>query len=356
MRVAAVLGTRPEIIRLSRVIERLDRHCELTLVHTGQNFDPALSDVFFDQLGVRAPDRHLGITGESFAGRVGGVIAASGPLFAELRPDKLLVLGDTDSALSAYVAKRMGIPVFHMEAGNRCFDDRVPEEVNRRVIDHSSDLLMPYTERSRDNLLREGIHPSRIVVTGNPIKEVMDHHADQIGASRALEDLGVTEGGYLLMTVHRQETVDVEARLRSLLQGATAGAEALGLPLLFSVHPRTRSRLEEFGIELDTERVRPFEPFGFFDFVALERQARCVLTDSGTVQEECCIMGVPAVTVRDTTERPETVECGSNVLSGTDPDAIERCLELMLDGERTWEPPPEYLAADVSGTVADVVL
>jgi UDP-N-acetylglucosamine 2-epimerase (non-hydrolysing) len=356
MRIASVLGTRPEIIRLSRVIERLDPRCELTLVHTGQNFDPALSDVFFDELGVRAPDRYLGITGDGFAERVGGVLAAAGPLFAELQPDKLLVLGDTDSALSAYVAKRMGIPVFHMEAGNRCFDDRVPEEVNRRVIDHSSDVLLPYTEGSRENLIREGIDPSRIVVTGNPIKEVMDHHSERIAAARAAEELGVLKGEYLLMTVHRQETVDVEERFRSLMRGATAGAEALGLPLIFSVHPRTRSRLEEFGIELDGEVVRQCEPFGFFDFVALERDARCVLTDSGTVQEECCIMGVPTVTVRDSTERPETVECGSNVLSGTDPDEIRRCLDLMLARDRSWDPPPEYLAEDVSGTVADVLL
>jgi UDP-N-acetylglucosamine 2-epimerase (non-hydrolysing) len=356
MRVAAVLGTRPEIIRLSRVIERLDRHCELVLVHTGQNFDPALSDVFFDELGVRAPDRYLGITGEGFAHRVAGILAAAGPLFAELEPDKLLVLGDTDSALSAYVAKRMGIPVFHMEAGNRCFDDRVPEEVNRRVIDHSSDVLMPYTGRSRDNLLREGIHPSRIIVTGNPIKEVMDHHVDQITASSALGNLGLEDGGYLLVTVHRQETVDFEDRLRSLLRGAAAGADDLGLPLIFSVHPRTRARLEQFGISLEDEHVRPYEPFGFFDFVSLESHARCVLTDSGTVQEECCIMGVPTVTVRDTTERPETIECGSNVLSGTDPDTIRRCLRLMVDESRSWEPPPEYMIEEVSGTVMNVLL
>jgi UDP-N-acetylglucosamine 2-epimerase (non-hydrolysing) len=356
MRILAVLGTRPEIIRLSRVIERLDRHCDLALIHTGQNFDPSLSDVFFDELGVRAPDRYLGIAGDGFADRVGRILAAIDPVLTEYAPDRLLVLGDTDSGLSAYVAKRRGIPVYHMEAGNRCFDDRVPEEVNRRVIDHSSDVLMPYTNRSRDNLLREGIHPSRILVTGNPIKEVMDLHEDRIAASKALTDLDVEPGGYLLLTVHRQETVDVEERLRSLLRGAVEGANELGVPLVFSVHPRTRSRLEEFGLTLDEETVRPYEPFGFFDFVALERHARCVLTDSGTVQEECCIMGVPTVTVRDCTERPETVECGSNVLSGVEPEGIRRCLELMLDGSRSWEPPPEYLVEDVSATVANILL
>jgi UDP-N-acetylglucosamine 2-epimerase (non-hydrolysing) len=356
MRVLAVLGTRPEIIRLSRVIERLDRRCDLTLIHTGQNFDPSLSDVFFEELGVRAPDRYLGIAGDGFAVRVGGILAGIDPILTEYAPDRLLVLGDTDSGLSAYVAKRRGIPVFHMEAGNRCFDDRVPEEVNRRVIDHSSDVLMPYTNRSRDNLLREGIHPSRILVTGNPIKEVMDVHEDRIAASPALTELGVEPGGYLLLTVHRQETVDVEERLRSLLKGAVEGANELGLPLVFSVHPRTRSRLEEFGLSVDQEPFRPYEPFGFFDFVALERHARCVLTDSGTVQEECCIMGVPTVTVRDCTERPETVECGSNVLSGVEPEGIRRCLEVMLDDSRSWDAPPEYLVDDVSATVANIVL
>jgi len=356
MKVLIVLGTRPEIIRLSRVIERLDRHCDLTVVHTGQNFDPSLSDVFFDELGVRAPERYLGIEGEGFADRVGGILTGVDPVLAEIEPDRLLVLGDTDSGLSAYVAKRRGIPVFHMEAGNRCFDDRVPEEVNRRVIDHSSDVLLPYTNRSRDNLLREGIHQSRILVTGNPIKEVMDHHREQIDASGALDDLGVKSGEYLLLTVHRQETVDVESRLRSLLQGAVEGARELGVPLVFSVHPRTRSRLDAFGLALDKDVVRSYEPFGFFDFVGLERNARCVLTDSGTVQEECCIMGVPTVTVRDTTERPETVECGSNVLSGVEPEGIRRCMDLMLDGSRRWEAPPEYLVDDVSATVANIVL
>ena len=356
MRILAVLGTRPEIIRLSCVIERLDRNCELTLIHTGQNFDPLLSAVFFDELGVRDPDRYLGITGDDFAERVGGILAAVGPVLREYEPDKLLVLGDTDSALSAYVAKRRGIPVYHMEAGNRCFDDRVPEEVNRRVIDHCSDVLMPYTNRSRDNLLAEGIHPSRILVTGNPIKEVMDRHADRIAASDALSEVGVEVGEYLLLTVHRQETVDVAERLGPLLRGATDAAKELGLPLVFSVHPRTRSRLEQFGLTLDDESIRPHEPFGFFDFVSLEHHARLVLTDSGTVQEECCIMGVPAVTVRDTTERPETVECGSNVLSGTEPESIRRCVQMMLSTGGRWKAPPEYLAEDVSATVANIVL
>jgi UDP-N-acetylglucosamine 2-epimerase (non-hydrolysing) len=216
--------------------------------------------------------------------------------------------------------------------------------------------LMPYTNRSRDNLLREGIHPNRILVTGNPIKEVLDRHEDQVQRSEVLTELAVGPGEYLLLTVHRQETVDIEDRLRSLLRGAVQSAKELELPLVFSAHPRTRSRIEQFGVSLDNEAIRPYEPFGFFDFVALERHARCVLTDSGTVQEECCIMGVPTVTVRDSTERPETVECGSNVLSGVEPEAIRRCLELALGAPTTWQAPPEYLIGDVSATVANIVL
>lgn len=356
MKVLTVLGTRPEIIRLSRVIERLDAVCDHLLVHTGQNFDASLSDVFFEELGVRTPDHYLGVKGEGFAERVGQIIAAVERLIREQEPDRLLVLGDTDSGISAYVAKRLGVPVFHMEAGNRCFDDRVPEEVNRRVIDHSSDVLMPYTERSRANLLHEGIPSQRIYVTGNPIKEVLDHYAEQIDAADALERLGVEPGGYLLLTMHRQETVDVEERLRSLAQGIIEIADELELPLICSMHPRTRGRLKQFGVPMETDRVRVMPAMGFFDFVKLERGARCVLSDSGTVQEECCIFGVPAVTVRDTTERPETVECGSNMLSGVEPGAISRCTRTVLERPPAWEPPPEYLVADVSGPVSKILL
>ncbi len=356
MKVLTLLGTRPEIIRLSRVIERLDRVCEHVLVHTGQNYDPALSDVFFSELGVRAPDRYLGLRGGSFAERVGRLMAASEELLRAERPDRLLVLGDTDSGLAGFVAKRLGIPVLHMEAGNRCFDDRVPEEVNRRVIDHSSDVLMPYTERSRANLLREGIPSDRIFVTGNPIKEVLDHHSAAIERSDVLDRLGLADGGYLLLTAHRQETVDVEERVASLVTGVVEVADELDLPLVCSMHPRTRDRLEVFGVPLEGDRVQVHSAFGFFDFVHLERHARCVLSDSGTVQEECCIFGVPAVTVRDTTERPETVECGSNVLSGVEPEAIRRCVRVAVDGPPTWAPPPEYLVSDVSATVARIAL
>jgi UDP-N-acetylglucosamine 2-epimerase (non-hydrolysing) len=358
MKVLTVLGTRPEIIRLSRLVERLDDGCEHVLVHTGQNHDAGLSDVFFAELGIRPPDHHLGVGGATFAARIGQILERTEALLRAERPDRLLVLGDTDSGLAALVAKRLGIEVLHMEAGNRCFDDRVPEEVNRRVIDHASDVLLPYTEGSRRNLLREGIAPARILVTGNPIREVLDHHAAQIddAAEATLAGLGVEPGGYLLLTAHRQETVDVEPRLRSLVAGVLAAAEAHDLPVVASVHPRTRSRLEAFGIPWGDARLRGGGTFPFFAFVALERHARCVLSDSGTVQEECCLLGVPSVTLRDTTERPETIECGSNVLAGVEPDAIVRATAAALAPRAPWTPPAEYLATDVSATVARIAL
>lgn len=354
-----VLGTRPEIIRLGPTIERLDEGCEHVLVHTGQNHDAGLSDVFFEELGVRAPDHHLGVRAESFGGRLSQIIASMEELLRSQRPDRLLVLGDTDSGLGAtIVAKRLQVEIFHMEAGNRCFDDRVPEEVNRRIIDHASDVLLPYTEGSRRNLLREGVQPDRVLVTGNPIREVLERHRAAIdgAAEAAMQRLGVRAGRYLLLTAHRQETVDVEQRLRSLVQGVLAAADASGLPVVASVHPRTRNKLEAFGIPFDDGRLLGGGTFGFPEFAALERSAACVLTDSGTVQEECCLLGVPAVTLRDTTERPETIECGSNILSGVEREAILRALDVAIKRRDCWSAPPEYLRSDVSATVTRIVL
>ncbi len=356
MKLMTVLGTRPEIIRLSRAIPALDALCDHVLVHTGQNFDPSLSDVFFAELGVRPPDHYLGVRAESFGAQVGRILSESERVMRAEQPDRLLILGDTNSGLSAIVAKRLGIPVYHMEAGNRCFDDRVPEEVNRRVIDHSSDVLLPYTERSRANLLREGIAGERIFVTGNPIKEVLDHYAPQIAASRALDKLGLAAGRYFLVTLHRAENVDQPARLAQFIAALGRLHQAYSLPVVCSLHPRTRSQLEKQGQTLDSGGVRAFEPVGFFDFVRLEQDALCVLTDSGTVQEECCILRVPAVTLRDTTERPETVEVGSNMLSGADAETILACVRAVLAAPPAWNPPPEYLAPDVSRAVAKIVL
>jgi UDP-N-acetylglucosamine 2-epimerase (non-hydrolysing) len=357
MKVMTILGTRPEIIRLSLVIEKLDHLCEHTLVHTGQNFDPGLSDVFFAELGVRAPDHYLGARGDTFGEQFGQIAAASERVLVADRPDRLLVLGDTNSGLAAVMAKRMGIPVYHMEAGNRCYDDRVPEEVNRRVIDHCSDVLMPYTERSRANLLREGIEGRRIYVIGNPILEVIERHDASIRRSGALARLNLEAGKYFLVTMHRAENVDVEQRLRALILGLELLAREYELPVICSTHPHTRAVMERFGIDPRSHRQIQFHtPFGLFDFIALERNAYCVLSDSGTVQEECALFKVANVTIRDVTERPETIECGSNVLSGVDPQSLLRCVRAIRDEPCDWTAPPEYLRRNVSNTAVKIVL
>ncbi|QGG96329.1 non-hydrolyzing UDP-N-acetylglucosamine 2-epimerase [Actinomarinicola tropica] len=354
MKVLTVLGTRPEIIRLSLIIEALDDAVDHVVVDTGQNPDPALSTAFYEELELRAPDHRLDLPAGRVGRRLGAVLGGVDELLAAEQPDRVVVLGDTDSAMAAIVAKRAGIPVVHLEAGNRCFDDRVPEEVNRRVIDHASDLLLPYTERSRDHLRDEGIPSSHIVVSGNPIHEVMQHHAARIESSDVLARLGLDHGGYGLATIHRQENVDDPRRLDALARSLDAAAAELGAPIVLSVHPRTADRLAAAGLDV-SERIIASPPFGFADFVRLEAGARIVCTDSGTVQEECCLLGVPAVTLRDSTERPETVECGSNVVSGVEPDAVVAAVRLQLRRPRAWTPPGEYLRDDVSATVAGVV-
>lgn len=354
MKIVTILGTRPEIIRLSIIIEKLDQISQHILVHTGQNYDPNLNDVFFQQLGVRDPDVFFNATG-TFGAQVGKIFQKTEKLLREEQPDKLLILGDTNSALSAFIAKRFGIPVYHMEAGNRCFDDRVPEEVNRRIIDHSSDILMPYTERSRQNLLREGFASNRIYVTGNPIFEVINRHLEKIKKSPILDRLGITSGNYFLVTLHRAENVDIEPRLRNFISSFELLQNKYNIPLVVSTHPRTRNRFESFSINIQNSSIMFLEPFGFFDFVALETQARCVLSDSGTVQEECAIFHVPNVTLRDVTERPETVECGSNILAGADPDLILKNVEIALSTVPDWSPPAEYMVNNVSQTVLKIL-
>src|SRR5271157_1143759 len=354
MKILTVLGTRPEIIRLSLIIEKLDQTCEHFLAHTGQNYDTNLNEIFFQQMGVRAPNVYLDAKG-SFGQQIATILARSEEIMRSEKPDKFLVLGDTNSALAAFIAKRLGIPVYHMEAGNRCYDDRVPEEVNRRVIDHSSDVLMPYTERSRQNLLREGIPGEHIFVTGNPILEVIRHHQAQIDQSDIFDRLEIHPGKYFLITLHRAENVDDENRLKQFAQAFDLLQKQYELPLIVSTHPHTRTRLESFGIAVNNSQIRLLEPFGFFDFIALEQKARCVLSDSGTVQEECAIFKVPNVTLRDVTERPETIECGSNILTGSDPDQILLCVKTVLSRPANWTPPVEYLAENVSQTVLRIL-
>jgi UDP-N-acetylglucosamine 2-epimerase (non-hydrolysing) len=356
MKVVTIFGTRPEIIRLSRVMPLLDAHCEHITVHTGQNYEESLSDVFLRDLRLRTPDVHLGIRATSFGDQFAQIITGTESLLREHRPDALLLLGDTNSALSAVVAARLGIPVFHMEAGNRCYDDRVPEEVNRRIIDHSSSFLLPYTERSKDNLVREGIERERIFVTGNPIFEVIEAFRSEIDASTVLERLGLEARRFYLVTMHRAENVDQPRRLASLAEGLSALAEEHAMPVIVSVHPRTAGRMAAQHVVASSPRVRFLEPFGFFDFIRLEKSAALVLSDSGTVQEECAIFGVPNVTIRDVTERPETIECGSNILAGVDPQSIRRAAELVLATGNDWVAPEGYEARAVSRTVAKIIL
>jgi UDP-N-acetylglucosamine 2-epimerase (non-hydrolysing) len=340
MKVMTVVGTRPELIRLSIVFRRLqDAGIEHHLVHTGQNYDARLSDIFFTELDLPRPDSYLGIRTERVGAQIGEIVARSEAAMLEFRPDALLILGDTNSGLSAIAAARHDVPIFHMEAGNRCFDWSVPEEKNRKLIDHISTWLLPYTPRSREYLLDEGLAATRIFVSGNPITEILERHRPVWEASDVLERLELQDDGYVLVTAHRQESVDIPQRLRVICDGLNAVARELDVPVVWSVHPRTRGKLAAGDVELDP-RVQLHDPFGFADFVRLEAGARCVVTDSGTVQEECSLLKIPAVTCRDTTERPETVECGSNVLSGVRrPERILECVRTMVEGSRDWVSP-----------------
>jgi len=355
MKVLTILGTRPEIIRLSRTIAKLDELCEHVVVHTGQNHDFNLNDIFFQQLEVRKPDYFLDARG-TFGEQIGIILSEIEKVLRKEKPDKFLVLGDTNSSMAAIIAKRMGIPVYHMEAGNRCYDDRVPEEVNRRLIDHCSDVLLPYTERSRANLLREGIRGERIYVTGNPIYEVIQHYDAQIRRSSVLEELQLEAQRYFLVTMHREENVDVKERLTGVITALGRLQEQYDVPVIASTHPRMKKRMEEFGVSADNEDVHFMPPFGFFEFITLERNALCVLSDSGTVQEECAIFKVPSVTIRDVTERPETIECGSNILGGTEADTVVQCVQHALALGKEWTAPQEYLAKNVSNTVIKLLL
>jgi len=355
MKLMTVLGTRPELIRLSLIIAKLDKYSDHVLVHTGQNFDENLSGVFLRDLGIREPDYHLSVRGETFGQQLGQILAEGEKVLQKEKPERLLILGDTNSGLISIVARRMGISVFHLEAGNRCFDYRVPEELNRKIIDHCSTIHLPYTLRSKENLLREGIGGESIYVVGNPIFEVIDHYADKID-SQVLSRLGVDPQKYFLVTMHRAENVDHEDRLRNIVLGLNRINKNYGLPVVCSVHPRTRNKIESFSLHEEVKDLLMSEPFGFFDFIALEKNALCVITDSGTVQEECNIFGVPNLTIRDVTERPETIETGSNMLASVSPDTMMKAAEVVLGEPHEWESPAGYLDKNVSTKVVKIIL
>jgi UDP-N-acetylglucosamine 2-epimerase (non-hydrolysing) len=353
MKLITFVGTRPEIIRLSRIIPVLDKYCCHLLVHTGQNFADNLNKNFFKELNIRPPDITMRLNNSSLGNQISSILVESERILLDNKPDGILILGDTNSGLVSIIAKRLGIKVFHMEAGNRCFDDIVPEEINRRIIDHCSDILMPYTNGARNNLLKEGIHQRKIYVTGNPITEVLNFYEKQIESSTILNKMNIRKSTYILATSHRAENVDNKLRLGSIIESLYALSKHLNIPVIFSTHPRTRSKL--FNMDVPEEIILS-EPFGLFDFVHLEKNSRIVITDSGTVQEECCILQIPSITIRDTTERPETIESGSNILSGINTEDIVRGVDTILNSNSSWDIPQEYKVKNVSTIVVNIIL
>jgi UDP-N-acetylglucosamine 2-epimerase len=359
LKVMTIVGTRPELIRLSRTISALDSYVTHVLVHTGQNYDHELNQVFFDELGIRPPDHYLQAAGGTPAETIGRVIALGDAVMATEKPDAVLILGDTNSALAAIAAKRRKIPIFHMEAGNRCFDMRVPEEINRRIVDHVADVNLTYSQIARDYLLREGLPPDRVIVTGSPMREVLEHYAARIDGSDALARLGLVQHDYFLVSSHREENVDDPLRLATLVKVLEALAEEHRVPVVVSTHPRTRARLEAAG-GVRSGAVQFLKPFGFFDWIQLQRNARAVLSDSGTITEESSILDFPALNLRDVHERPEGFEEAAVMLVGLDLERIRDGLRVLAGqprgGHRLLHPVRDYLPDNVSEKVVRIIV
>jgi UDP-N-acetylglucosamine 2-epimerase len=328
LKVMTIVGTRPEIIRLSRVVAKLDQFCEHIFVHTGQNYDYELNGVFFEDLGVRKPDVFLEAAGKNAAETIGQVIVTSDRLFEQYKPDALVLLGDTNSALSAIAAKRRRIPIFHMEAGNRCFDDRVPEEINRRIVDHISDINMPYSDIAREYLLREGLPPDQIIKTGSPMAEILSFYSEKIQASNILKILEISSGKYFLVSLHREENVDLAENLKRFIDLLNVISKKYKLPIIVSTHPRTRDRMDKLNLKTDAN-IQFLKPFGFFDYIKLQSESKCVLSDSGTITEESSILNFPALNLRETHERPEGFEEAAVMLVGLNPERVIQGLEIM---------------------------
>ena len=359
LKVVTVVGTRPEIIRLSRTIAKLDQHCEHILVHTGQNYDYELNQIFFDDLGIRAPDVFLECAGETAADTMAQVISKSDKMFSEILPDAMLILGDTNSALSAISAKRRKIPIFHMEAGNRCFDLRVPEEINRKIVDHISDVNMPYSDIAREYLLNEGIKPDFIVKTGSPMDEVLSFYKDKIDASSILEKLNLKKGQYFVVSVHREENVDSDKNIHNYVSALGALAEKFALPIIVSTHPRTRKKIELLDLKFHP-LVRLMKPLGFSDYVKLQSDSKVVLSDSGTITEESSILNFAAINIRDAQERPEGFEEGAVMFTGMNVERILQAvdiLECQAAGEvRLINVVKDYVAPNVSEKVIRTII
>jgi UDP-N-acetylglucosamine 2-epimerase len=359
LKVMTIVGTRPELIRLSRTIAALDRYVSHCLVHTGQNYDYELNQVFFDELGIRAPDHFLNAAGATAAETIGQVIIAADAVLATEKPDAVLILGDTNSALAAIAAKRRKIPIFHMEAGNRCFDMRVPEEINRRIVDHIADINLTYSQIAREYLLREGVPPDQIIVTGSPMREVLQHYSASIEASDAIARLGLEPHGYFLVSAHREENVDDPARLDALIKVLQTLTREYAIPVVVSTHPRTRKRLESVVIA-PGEDIRFLKPFGFFDWISLQKGAKAVLSDSGTITEEASILDFPALNLRDVHERPEGFEEAAVMLVGLDMDRIRDGLRVLESqprgGHQLIRNVQDYQPDNVSEKVARILV
>lgn len=356
MKVMTVVGTRPEVIRLSRVITRLDESFDHILVHTGQNWDHKLNGVFFDEMGLRPPNHLLHVDTSSLGAVLGDTLRKTEEVLRLERPDAFLVLGDTNSAISSVMAKRMHVPVYHMEAGNRCFDEDVPEETNRRLVDHVADFNLVYTEHARRNLLAEGLHPRRILLTGSPMREVLDFFRPRIDESDVLARLGLDEGEYFLVSAHREENVDSPPRLQQLLDCLVAVRDRWGLPILVSTHPRTRLRLGQIDGSSDQSGINFSEPFGFYDYNKLQTGARCVLSDSGTISEESSLLRFPAVTLRSSIERPEALETGSIIMTGLRPRSVLSGVEAATRDHAKTAVPLDYLPSDCSFRVRNILM
>ncbi len=360
LKVMTIVGTRPEVIKLCRVIDELDKYTNHILVHSGQNYDYELNEIFFKQLEIRKPDHFLEAAGETLAETVGNIIAKSDKVMEKEKPDALLLLGDTNSCLSAISAKRRKIPIFHMEAGNRCFDQRVPEEINRKIIDHISDINMPYTEHARRYLMAEGIKPETVIKTGSPMKEVLTYYISQINKSNVLKEQHVTPKGYFIVSTHREENIDSETNFELFLGSLKAISDKYKKPIIVSTHPRTRKKLESLGVENLNKGISFLKPLGFFEYIKLQINAFCVISDSGTITEESSILNFPAVIIRQTHERPEGMDEGTLIMCGLNSDRIVESIDIVSakldESEVQFRLVQDYDTENVSKKVLRIIM
>ncbi|MBR3383467.1 MAG: UDP-N-acetylglucosamine 2-epimerase (non-hydrolyzing) [Clostridia bacterium] len=357
IKLMTVFGTRPEIIRLSEILKKCDEYFDHITVHTGQNWDRQLNDVFFEEFGLRRPDHYLGVVGDSLGQTLGNVIAKSYDLMAAEKPDALLVLGDTNSCLSVIGAKRLKIPVFHLEAGNRCFDENLPEEINRRIVDHTSDVNLCYTEHARRYLIAEGIKKEQVYVVGSPMREVLNANIERIDSSDVLERLGLTPNGYILLSAHREENIDIESNFFELMNAVNAMAEHYAMPVIYSTHPRSRKFIEKRGFRFH-ENVRSLEPFGFADYNCLQKNAYCVVSDSGTIPEEADYFRFPAVSIRTSTERPEALDSGNFIIGSISKEQVMQAVDLAVSMHANGHdgaPTRDYADSNVSTKVVKLI-